>query len=321
MRTFLTLVAGGLLIFAAGGCYNPQIADGKLGCSQAGECPDGFECRSGKCFKTGSTIGPDSGGQTDSGGQGDGGQMMCVEDFYASCAQMNRGVCDPVCQKGCGCNQQCQYDQTGSGTLCQTLTTRSFRLPYQTCNPDPKATAGVICRPGSLCLNEARLECGAHCYRYCRSDSDCDLGDLKARCSGLINLTGSNDPQSAAPFKVCSPPLTDCVPVGPRARTSCRGRGEAWGCYILSLREHTEDTVCDCAGTIPVDQECERERDCEPGAECLKIGDEVKCRRLCQLTGVLPGVGECPAGQTCKSLSVANVSTPPTKYGVCTPDL
>lgn len=57
---------------AAAGCkYDPQPGEGALGCSIAGECPEGYSCRvNGFCYSTGS--GPmDAGASADAGLGGD----------------------------------------------------------------------------------------------------------------------------------------------------------------------------------------------------------------------------------------------------------
>jgi hypothetical protein len=62
-----------LLLGTAVQCgYNPSPADGKLGCSAKGECPEGYSCRTdNKCWKDGGTAG--SGGATGGSGGATGG--------------------------------------------------------------------------------------------------------------------------------------------------------------------------------------------------------------------------------------------------------
>lgn len=297
------------------GCYNPSIEDGALACSADFKCPTNFACGpDGKCRRPGAPIGGaggvggtsgiDGGAGVGGGGMGGGGMGgvdgMCPAPYgpFPSCMAMSRGSCDPVCQAGCKCNERCNLDPQGVAQCGKQAP--PFAGPNDRC--DPKADT---CRPGLICLSESNpAACQAHCYRFCRADGDC-LGN--AKCTTEIILG-----DMATGNKVCSPPPEGCNPWGPAACTNrAANPSPTFACYVLSAR-FSDIAVCDCAGTKKLNETCDFEHECEPGHECVKLGTQALCRRVCSLAatgGVL--MGGCPVGQVCTAFPSS------TKYGYC----
>ncbi len=286
------------------GCYNPKFDDGLLLCSAASECPAGYQCGSDKaCYKTGAAplIKADAGhlpGDAGTVSDPDGGVAACTDPTPGCVAPKDLGgKCDPVCQSGCKCREKCFYEGA-------TPTCGPAKLPVKNAG-EVCDTASDTCRPGAVCLEELRTECGAHCYHYCRVDADC--GD-KARCIGAVTAS-----DGSTVYKICSPLIEAlCLPFG---KADCPGAGRSlptFGCYVLSAL-HPDLSVCDCAGTKPAGSVCANEHECVPGTECIKLGAQATCRKICTLNGVV--AGPCPSGTTCTPFAPGGVNS--IRYGYC----
>jgi hypothetical protein len=287
IRVAVTLVLG-LSALLAVGCYKPEIPDGAFVCGTGNTCPDGFQCSGSRCYKN--KPSEDVAGDSN----------MCQrQELECSASPGPSGACDPVCQSGCACGEKCV--NPGNGNRCAPIT-MPVQLNYDSCDPGADR-----CRPGAVCLPEFQARCGAHCYRFCRVDSDCGAS---ARCTGEAQDDAGNPL-----YKVCSAKIEPCNPTGltPTCGPGAGAdrRAPAFGCYILS-HLHPDETVCECAGLLPEGSPCEREYQCVPGNECLKLGTETRCRKLCTLegSGVLPPV-VCPLGQKCLNFPNAR------KFGYC----
>lgn len=313
----LGLVLAAALLSAS--CYNPQIADGGLKCGPASQCPSGFTCsRDGFCVKpsslpTGGSGGPGGmgGGAGGMGGMGGGaggmggGVMACTMPSgmygpFPSCEASVASGCDPVCQTGCPCEQRCKLE--GGIQACR-MEGPNFTQPNQDCDP-----RNDTCRPGSICLQESkeRPACGAHCYRHCTKDEQCD----NARCS--VDITFGDDPTK---HRVCSPPRDTCDPwasLGMPARCSnpVQRPFPIFGCYVQS-GEFPDNAICDCAGNTKINEPCQYEHQCEPGAECVAINMIRLCRKVCRLGAQTAANGACPGAMICSPFMKSNV------YGYC----
>jgi hypothetical protein len=207
------------------------------------------------------------------------------------------GLCDPVCQLRCGCHQKCTF--VGTQLACQDLAPAPVDV-YGSCSPTADR-----CRAGAVCLEEIAPACGAHCYRFCRTDFDCG-GPERARCVGEVQIGGTS-----GTYRVCSPPLEACDPTGEAACADPQRSLPLFGCYILS--SHVPDqAVCDCAGIKAEGAPCDFERECRPGLECVKLVTDARCRRLCRLDGA--GT-PCAPGQTCTPFSTPD--GPSRRFGYC----
>jgi hypothetical protein len=264
-----------LLLLAAltGGtsCYNPHIEEGAFLCGSGGTCPDGFHCVDMRCFKSGSP--------------GDGGSD--ADPRTCSTPTTPTGACDPVCQSGCRAGEQCTNNAVSN--LCRATTTPATEL-YGVCD-----SGKDICKPGLVCLPEFTEECGAHCYRFCREDQDCGNN---SRCVGEVS-----DNTGKTLYKTCSPRGGNCNPTGTSPACSDNAPEDRkfprFACYIVSP-SHPDETVCECAGSIQEGRPCERTYECVPGNECVPVGGDVRCRRLCTPPlSPLPPVS-CPALQNCR---------------------
>lgn len=287
-----------LVIGAA--CYDPSFQSGSLKCggTSAAECPEGHVCSGGYCYKKGAPVSPTAGtGGGGTSGMGGAAGTSGGGDLYGpfeGCAAASSGRCDVVCQAGCGSGERCNLDQ-GNATCRAQLP--PFKGIAESCG-----SGADTCRPGSICLEEVRPQaCGAHCYRFCRDDTHCPAN---ARCASEVLGSGQ---------KVCSPPFDPpCNPVamgGGPAR--CQPDRPNFGCYVLSA-SHPDLAVCDCAGDTRPGAACTDEHECQPGFECVKLGPEAICRKVCHLSVAQSG---CPIGMVCAPFM--NGSTPSTKYGFC----
>jgi hypothetical protein len=270
-------------------CYNPQISSGGLKCGPNKECPSGLTCKGGPdgdsyCYKAADVP-------MGTGGMGGGGGVCTTPTGmygpFANCEASVASGCDSVCQTGCACDQRCKLEngeQTcrGEGP--------NFTQLNQDCDP-----RNDTCRPGSICLQESSLRpaCGAHCYRQCTKDEQCE----NSRCTGEITF-GMNPTK----FRVCSPPTENCNPwasVGMPARCMNPNRpSPPFGCYIQS-GDFPDAAICDCAGTTKINEACQFEHECEPGAECVLFNGQRQCRKVCKLGAVAQINGACPGVMVC----------------------
>ena len=309
------------LVLVGIGCFRPNISTGGFSCGDGGVhggiCPDGLTCN-GKnvcvsSLKDGGVGGSSggTGGAAGKGGQGgmDGGprdmgppDRPCL-DPIASCQQGGTGMCDPVCNMGCGdCYRKCSVDTNGDLT-CNAL------------NPPDKPAVGLLkfcsqfsplgspalqtdnCAPGQICLNASA--CGVpRCYQFCRHDTDCAGNASCSRDGGAYQFCD-------VPPKVCDP-----LPGGTGA-SDCAGLGGS--CY---LAPSGKNTLCDCqfngAGTGHPGDACTYSRDCLAGNVCVLISPSLgnKCEPVCLLP-VDGGTDNCASG--CQVLSPGSTSI----YGFC----
>jgi hypothetical protein len=288
---------------AIAACYKPTIGD-RLRCADAGAhaCPEGFVCErtSGYCRRTLTEGGVDN---RETGPDGmDGGQpevpTICF-DARPNCQPDDAGVCDPVCQTGCGCVEKCSVN-TGGALTCNVLTSGLQRGLLQNCerfNPGAPTQADA-CNPGLVCLAGADDGCGGRCYQFCRVESDCS----NAPCDKSI----------AGGRKVCDVPFVTCNPVMPVS--GCPG---AQSCYLST--SHPTRTICDCAGAVAQNDPCNRSRDCFPGLVCVDPSNtgDFRCRQVCLLS---TNGSECPGGagpNRCEPFMGNSTTMTNTTYGFC----
>lgn len=262
------MLLGSLLVSAA--CFRPKILPGGYACGANGSCPDGFVCNPSSHLCASSTdagVGgaAGAGGKGGKGGTGGidaGGVDRPCTGAIASCppSDAETGICDPVCNKGCGeCYQKCSVNTNGDLTCNEPFGQPPAGL-LQLCNQYSPADAkgqSDNCGPGQICLNASA--CGVpRCYQFCRSSSDCPGG---ASCS-----------RDGGSYQFCDVPPQTCNPVASANANS--GCSPGLSCY---LSQTGVGTVCDCqfsraawSGTTgrPGDQ-CEHSRDCLSGSVCL----------------------------------------------------
>ena len=251
MRSLFLL--GGLAVAAglvAPACYNPKIDEGAFFCGDGGVCPEGFGCDHGRCYKSAMAE-----------------CALCTPPAAAAAT----GTCDPVCQTGCTCNQQCV--PVAPKPTCVPITT-ALKEVHAACN------GNEACKPGSLCIPDRgdNAACGSHCFRLCYNHAQCGPG---SRCLDGVGISGTN-----LSYGLCSSEIEDCSPLGPNAGCLAANRpSPAFACYVLSIDE-PERTVCECAGTASEGQACKSMHDCRPGLECISKGTESICRQLCTPEGL-----------------------------------
>lgn len=330
MRSAQLLVVRAALLGAvllSAGCFRPKILSGAYSCGDGGACPDNFVCNGahlcvssldGGLTVTGGTGGSGTGGKGGTGGLGTGGTRDAGPDMpcLAPVANANcpsdagvTGMCDPVCNKGCGgCFDKCSVNMSGDLTCNPLYVPPSNAHPTlgQACDQFAVGAANQSddCAPGQGCLN---LECGAICYQFCRTNADCPTMASCSRDAG-----GGN--------KFCDVPQQDCDPVQNAAtHTQYSGCTSAiMGCYLSTDGLHT---LCDCAfGGGVKGSSCTHSRDCIAGLVCYDPTgrNSPTCLPVCRLptdggTASLPG--EAPCNGSC--LPIANGSTVSTVYGFC----
>jgi hypothetical protein len=280
------------------GCYNPKIDEGAFQCGPGDSCPSGFSCKAARCYKN-PPVTADAATQMDASCQ--------QNERECSPATMTSGACDPVCQRGCSsCGDRCTHNGTANVCVARSALSTST---YDSCMPDRDT-----CAPGTVCLAEFNEQkCGAHCYRFCRVDSDCKDpgGNQIARC------TGEAQKNDLVVYKHCSPRIEPCNPTGPEPRCTGGAPAErpypAFACYMLSP-QHPDEAVCECAGTVREGMPCTREYECVPGHECLQLGADIRCRKLCTPDGSLLPAIACGLGQRCMPFPGAGV-----RLGYCVP--
>ena len=179
-KRFVTLLIpaalGWSFLCGGGGCFNPHVEDGKLGCAAEGkECPDGFVCGPGRlCFKAG-TVGS-GGGSGANGGEGGGAQggtggnpgtggTPVAHSVGQTCDIFHDGqpdqsdncaaglLCMNDCSNAARCYKKCQSATDCPGSSCSRfnpdMTQSLCDVPYTTCNPQDSATGG--CGSGFGC--------------------------------------------------------------------------------------------------------------------------------------------------------------------------
>gem|GEM_PF-934739 len=320
------LLLGALL--ASAGCFRPKILPGGFACGSNDACPDGLSCANHICVSDAGVVGTGgTGGKGGAGGKGGtggvdaGGVDRPCTGAIASCPSTDAGLCDPVCNTGCGeCYQKCSVNTIGASTCNEPYkTTLTAGGLLQLCSQYAVATDPTTqsdnCGPGQVCLEPNN--CGARCYQFCRSNSDCTNG---ASCSRDVG----------GGYKTCDVPPVDCDPViGAASKVSSRCPGmtanSLFGCYLSAT---STTTVCDCQNTNGGGVEgsaCSQSRDCFAGLICYATSSSQpkKCRRVCRLPGdggvVLsqPDEGGCNSGPTaCTAIAFSDGTTNPT-YGFC----
>jgi hypothetical protein len=251
--------------------------------SDAGAMSTGGTVATGGTVGTGGKGG--TAGRTVDGGAGQGGGggkvTICLDPVPNCTTPADAGgLCDPVCNKGCGaCDQKCSVNSAGSLT-CNPLSSPDNTVGIlANCFPsmsgnDP-ATQSDNCQPGTACVNHNA--CASRCYKFCRKSTDCPTG---ASCS--------IDAGSGKSF--CDVPLTQCDPVNGAAmslgHSGCPNAIQS--CYLLEdSPNNSGNTVCDCYnnGTIhAAGQDCVHSRDCYGGLVCADLtGHGKKCLKVCRL--------------------------------------
>jgi hypothetical protein len=278
------LMLGSLL--ASGACFRPKLSSGSYACTENGPCPDGYSCENSSHLCVSSLGGASgTGGKGGTGGTGgagnkDGGPLDMPPDrpctgAIASCQPSDAGLCDPVCNTGCGhCFEKCSVNTAGALTCNAPTAGPSVGVFGQCAQVNSGADQTDNCAPGEFCFTNG--ECGSRCYQFCRTNTDC-AND--ANCS--------RDAGGGHTF--CDSPPVICNPVKGAASNGmfngCVGPPNSLGCYLSSTSGRT---ICDCefAGKRFLD-DCTRSRDCLPGLVCYDptggTAPSAKCYPVCRL--------------------------------------
>jgi hypothetical protein len=308
------LLLGSLL--AGANCFRPQNLSGRYSCGDGGACPDGLQCDHPHNLCVSSLGGANGmGGKVGTGGTGgkggtagmDAGVDRPCTGAIASCqaGDAGTGICDPVCNRGCGeCYQKCSVNTNGDLTCNPYPPSPPNPGPVgllQYCSPygtDPKVQSDN-CEPGQICLNASA--CGVpRCYQFCRSNSDCPGG---ASCS-----------RDGGSYQFCDVPPKTCNPVaGGSGSQDCNGLN----CY---LSQTGQGTVCDCqfnrtglSGVGRPGDACNHSRDCLNGSVCVFLSPSLgkQCKAVCLLPVDGGAQDPCPGG--CQLLQTDGGSI----YGWC----
>ncbi len=303
-------------VLLAAGCYRPNIAPGGFRCGDGGSpCPDGFLCDPANrlCVQTLSDGGGagkgGAGGQGGKGGQAGrdaGVDRPCLGSVPSPACPTDAavtGMCDPVCNTGCGaCFDKCSVNLNGDLT-CNPLGPPGAQPAglLQNCQqemPADKSMQTDNCQPGMVCLS-ASLCPLPRCYQLCRTSTDCPKGASCSRDAG-----GGN--------KFCDVPQVPCNPL-PGATTGCGSSN--LGCYLSGT---SGNTLCDCqfmrtdGRTGTTRDPCTHSRDCLPGLVCTNpTGAGSACYPVC----LLPQDGGT-ATPTCSGACMP-LPNGDTTYGYC----
>ena len=274
-------------------CFNPNILNGGLRCSEGGLCPEGFVCHpSGRCYKP--DTGPADVPPVDMG------PCPTTPALCADPPTMGQ-TCNLACQTGCSCNTRCNV--SGAASRCVPLGAKTLGQLCSMGNP----SGYDDCAPGLFCLAELE-SCGnlRRCYRLCSNDSQCKVeDDIHCRIP-VLNTSADTG------FKACDVPHQECDPV---AKNGCPS--PAFTCFVLNIGQ----TVCDCptnsTNITPPSEvgkegaRCNFYSDCKGGLTCIGLTADggpqpSTCRQVC-----VPGKTTCVAGMTCQPLGP--------KFGFCAP--
>ena len=302
-------------VLLAAGCFRPKILPGSFFCGDGGACPDGYVCDFNQsprvCVQTLSDGGAGKGGAGGKGGQGGqagrdaGVDHSCLAPVgNANCpADAGAGLCDPVCNTGCGsCTDKCSVNTEGTLT-CNPLgppgaPTVGLLQYCQQESPQDKSMQTDNCAPGQVCLS-ASLCPLPRCYQFCRTGTDCSNGASCSRDAG-----GGN--------KFCDVPMVVCNPL-PGATTGCGSSNI--GCYLSGT---SLNTLCDCQFQRSDNKNgilrdpCTHSRDCLPGYVCTNpTGTGGQCYPVCMLPQD-GGTTTSTCAGACMPLSASN-----TVYGFC----
>lgn len=323
-------VFGFIVAVAAGGCFRPKVLSGGFKCDTtkgATPCPDNFVCVGGLCVTPGTDGGAGGakggsggagagghaggGGSGGKGGSGGGGgepvdaQPDCLPAVAnANCPEGNAaGMCDPVCNRGCGrCDEKCSVAPADGGLACNKPAEPIVQLLTDQCSLTSPGTSAQTdnCGPGQVCI---AAECANRCYQYCRTGTDC------------TNSTCSRD--AGGGYSVCDVPYVNCDPVRGVAGDGTQCPSAIQGCYLSATGSKT---LCDCPFGQPKGTgiSCVHSRECSPGLVCYNAtGLGSACYPLCRLpttdggAAAQPGESPCMGGITCQPLPGQTV------YGYC----
>jgi hypothetical protein len=286
------------VVAALGGCYKPNVVDGKLRCNlDAGagkaQCPEGFKCElsSMTCKKH-----PNDGGVDmviDAPGIDAPGDApvdtptVCFMPKANCTATPDAGLCDPFCQTGCGCIEKCSVNTAGALT-CNPLKSGQVRGLQEPCEVQAPGSQNQIdqCAPGLFCLEDScTVGTGmGRCHQFCRADNECNGSTCNRDAGGG--------------FKYCDVPFADCNPLA--AASTSNGCPGILFCYIAT--SDVSQTLCDCQFPpgLREGDVCTRSRECNPGLVCVQdqLGTN-RCTRVCR---VAMGATDCPVG-TCRTLT------------------
>ncbi len=258
------LLLGSLL--AGAGCFRPKVLSGRYACGDAGACPDNYICDPSTNLCVGSIGG--AGGKGGTGGKGGAGgkdagppdvppDRPCI-GAIASCPQSDAGLCDPVCNTGCGdCFEKCSVNTAGD----------------LTCNAPTAASVGIF---GQCCAQVTRAKIKRITVprpEFCFTNgNECEVAAISfaervqiAPTAQVVRVT----PEAATSSVTRLPQIA----IPSRARLRAKNTTGAWGHptpSVVTFRRHRvrQSATAKFAGgrwssTIAI-----RSRDCLPGLVC-----------------------------------------------------
>lgn len=275
-------------------CYRPSVIDGKLQCGPANACPDGYGCVNSHCWQGGvANPAPD-------GGSDDLSQTVDMSEPEVSCLQAvpgcipsSTGVCDPVCQTGCGCQEKCSFSSTGEVACVPAL---GQNAPSAPCNVDSYGAPGQTddCAPGNVCLYPGGTgTTRRYCFALCSSDDNCPSSRCVTRPVAPPTTIGGIAPTAT----VCDTPFTPCNPID---NTGCTDPDRSF-CYLAPPDPVTGASRTQCEyypGAKAGHDTCDWSRDCAPRLTCPQKDSVWPGAGFCLL--VCDATHPCTAGGTCK---------------------
>jgi hypothetical protein len=290
---------------AIAGCYKPSIEDGKLGCGPALACPDGFACVSSRCWQGGIARPLDGGaGDTDQPADMSDTDVSCVVSV-PECVASSTGICDPVCQTGCGCQEKCSISSVGQAACVPVRGQQPVEKPCRIDgygSPDQTDT----CTPGDVCLYPGGPgTTSGYCFALCSSDLACP----NSRCVSRPVAPPINTPTPITPMAtVCDTPFVACDPF---TNAGCTNPDRP-NCYLAPPDPATgaSRTLCEYfAGPGKIPDTCDWSRDCIPRFVCPRNDDGATWPRANFCLPVCDSAHPCTSGGTCKYYG--------TTYGYC----
>jgi hypothetical protein len=212
-----------------------------------------------------------------------GSGMITCDDAYSN---ITPGECD-LLQQDCGPGKTCKPTGSGADWTTSCKVANGLKGPAESCQDDSE------CKAGLLCFDK--------CLAICCPGSDEPCG------GGTCNLQVSwNDTEFFT--MVCSYAAA-CTLFQPNA---CANGDE---CHIQDPSQGLTTCLPPSPTQVDEGQDCNFINDCKDMQYCFsQNGEQGVCRYNCDLTaaaGTAPGLGGCPASQTCQpnyDFGIPNVS-------------
>jgi hypothetical protein len=234
-------------------------------------------CGDSESPTTTSGTGGDGGGSssvTTSASSGSGGEGGGVGLCFSPATTVPKGECDML-RQDCGPGQTCRPATINGSWTTQCSSFTGLRGKGQACESNTECLAGLFCTDvcTPVCCRESNEPCG---------------GGI---CNVEFTFSGAMRANMCAFSKQCDLLHPDACP-------------EGYDCHMQDPTQGLATCIQPSGGVVGELQPCTYINDCASMQECFSSGSGAKCHWYCKLgtTGGTPGLGGCPAGETCLSV-------------------